>query len=108
MSDSIDGAASEPVFELGFIPREQFHQRHIIQAVPYREIRLAGGLRKAVPRARQLTVVAAVDPVADQRAQIYRDTALEFDGEIGNTAASIQPARRDDRLSRAPPHASVG
>src|SRR3990172_5332157 len=64
-------------------------------------MRLECGLRKDSPRAHQLTVVAAVDAVADQRAQFNRDATLEFDGEIGNAAARIQPVRCNDRLGRA-------
>src|SRR3989304_8885397 len=59
VSGAVDGAAREPGIELGLIPREQLQQRHIIQAVPHCEIRLDCGLSKAIPRAHQLTVVAA-------------------------------------------------
>jgi len=52
------------------------HERHIIQAVPHRKIRLDRSLRKTVPRTYQLTVIAAVDAVSDQRAQLDRDATL--------------------------------
>ena len=51
MAYAIDGAASKPAFELCFIPREQLRERHVIQPVPHRKIRLDRSLRKAIPRA---------------------------------------------------------
>ena len=69
--------------------------------MPHRKIRLDGGLRKTIPRAHQLAVVAAVDAIAYQRAQLDRDAAFELDSEIGNAAARIQPVWRDDCPGRA-------
>src|SRR6266481_331547 len=101
MSDTIDRAARQFCVELGFIPSKQFNQRYIIQPVSHGKIRLDAGLRKAVPRTHQLTIVATVDAVTDQRAQLNRHTAFEFNGEIRNTAARIKTVRRDDGLGRA-------
>src|SRR5882724_13654510 len=100
MSDTIDRAARQFCVELGFVPSKQFNQRHIIQPVPHGKIRLDTGLRKAVPRAHQLTIVATIDAVADQWAQLNRHAAFEFDGEIRNTAARIETVRRDNGFGR--------
>ncbi len=48
-----------------------------------------------------LAVVAAVHAVADQRPQLDRDAALQFDGQVGNAAPRIEPVRPEDRLRRA-------
>ena len=58
------------------------------------ELGLAAGLRELVPRADREAIVAAVDAVADQRAQLARDRALVLDGEVGDAAPRIEPVGR--------------
>ncbi len=45
-----------------------------------REIRLGREARESVPGADELAVVAAVNAIAEERAQLYRDRAAQFDG----------------------------
>src|SRR5580700_1443031 len=54
-----------------------------------------------VPGTHQLAVVAAVDAVAKCRAQFLRYRTLQFDREVGNTAARIQAIGCDDGAGRA-------
>ena len=54
----------------------------------------------AVPRTGELAVVAAVDPVADQRPQRLGDRAVQLDGQVRDAAARVELVRRDDRAGR--------
>ena len=56
---------------------------------------------EAVPRAGVETVVAAVNPVADCRAELLRDRAFQLDGQVGDAAAGVELERRGDRPGRA-------
>ena len=47
--------------------------------MPGREIRLIADPRKFVPRADELAIVAAENPVADRCAELDRDRAFELD-----------------------------
>src|SRR5689334_427883 len=76
VADAPDRRASHARVEIGLAPREELDELRPLEAVARREVRLAAGLREAVPRADRLAVVAAVDPVADQRPQLLRDRAL--------------------------------
>src|SRR6185503_4847749 len=87
--------------ELLLGPGEQLDQRGAVQAVARLEVLLAGRLREAIPRAHQLAVVAAVDPVADERAQLLRDRALVLDRQVGDAAPRVELVRPADRLRRA-------
>jgi len=60
------------------------------------EVALPGRASKAVPGADDLAIVATEHPIADQRAQFFRDRALEFDGQVGNTASRIQYIGADE------------
>src|SRR5690606_35543398 len=82
--------------ELLLAPAEQGSQLAAVQAVARQEVRLRGRPGETVPGTCQLAVVAAEHPVADQRAQLRRNRALELDGQVGNAAARIQLARADD------------
>ena len=55
------------------------------------------GLRKLVPWTDRQAIIAAVDSVADGRAQFTRDGPLVLDGEIRDAAARIEPIRRGER-----------
>src|SRR5450432_1802423 len=70
--DTPDRGALEPPRELFFAPREELDQLRIVEAVTDSEVRIARGLRVLVPGTHQLAIVAAVDPVAHERAQRLR------------------------------------
>src|SRR5438874_13643432 len=76
VADAPDRRAGEPLVELRLRPAEELHHRRAIKAVARLEIRLVGRLGKSVPWADELAVIAAVDPVADQRPQLHGDGAL--------------------------------
>ena len=55
------------------------------------------GLRKLVPWTDRQAIIAAVDSVADRRAQFTWDGSLVLDGEIRDAAARIEPIGRGER-----------
>src|SRR5438270_12977635 len=89
VADAPDWRAAQALVELGLGPAEKVQHRRAIEAVPRREILLGRGLCEAVPRAHELTVVAAIDAVANQRTQLFRDGALVLDRQIGDAAPGI-------------------
>src|SRR6185437_14390257 len=91
-----DRAAFHATRELIRGPGEERHQVGIVETVAHGEIPNARGLGVLVPRTRELAVVAAVDSIADQRAQGFRNAALELDRQVGNAAARVQLVRRDN------------
>ena len=96
MTDAPDRRALGAGQEGRFIPGEELDQRCVGKPSAGPKVRLRGQLGKAVPGAGQLAVVAAVDAVADERAQGFRDAAVVFDGEIGDAAAGVEPVGRHD------------
>src|SRR4051812_11418842 len=101
VADAPDRRAAQPLLELRLAPGEELDHRRAVEAVTHLEVRLRARLREAVPRADELAVVAAVDPVADQRPQLLRNGALVLDRQIGDAAAGVELVRGDDRLRRA-------
>src|SRR5262245_28126104 len=106
VADAPDRRAAQPLVELGFAPGEELHQRSLIQTVPGPEISFRRELGKPIPWANQLAVVAAVNPVADQRPQPFRDGTLVLYGQIGNAAPRVELVGPADRLRRADLHAA--
>src|SRR5947209_12937326 len=56
---------------------------------------------KLVPRTNRQAIVAAENPVADQRAQFVRDRPLVLDRQVGDAAPRIEPVRRRKSIGRA-------
>jgi hypothetical protein len=73
MADAADRAAFGAAQKLFFAPAEQFDQGGAGQPFARVEVGQRAALRELVPGADQLAVVAAVDAVADQRAQVFGD-----------------------------------
>ena len=101
MTDSPNRAALQALVEIGFGPGEQLDQSRGIEPVARLEVRDRRALRKFVPRADELAVVAAVDAVADGLAKLHRDGGFEFDGEIADAFARIEAMRAGDGLGGA-------
>ena len=101
MTDAADRAAFGAAQKFLFAPAEQLDQRGAGQAVARVEVGQRAAAGEFVPGADELTVVAAIDAVADQRPQFQRDRAVVFDGEIRDAAARIQPVWRHDGAGRA-------
>ena len=70
------------------------------------KVGFAGVPGKTVPRAHQLTVVAAEDAVADTPSQVLGDAAVVLNSQVGNAAAGIQLVGRDDGVGGA--HGDAG
>src|SRR5688500_13242835 len=101
VADAPDRRAAQPLVELGLAPREQLDQRGLVQPIARFEVLFIAQLRKSIPRTHDLAVVAAVHPVADERAQLLRGGALVLDGEVRDAAPRIELVGRADRLRRA-------
>src|SRR5919197_2770403 len=101
VTDAPDRRAGEALVEVALRPAEEFNHGRSIEPIARLEVRFIGRLRKPIPWADELAVVAAVDPVADERPQLFRDGALVLDREIRDAAARIELVRRDDPLRRA-------
>lgn len=101
MTDTTYCAALGPLVERLLVPGEQVDEVCVVETVPWLKIGLVGGLRELVPGAVQLAVVAAVNPVADGFAELLRNGAVEFDGQVGDTAAGVEQVGRDDGMGRA-------
>src|SRR3984957_20775628 len=69
IADAADGAACRALQKLRLAPGKELGQLRVIQTVAHGEVLFGGGARELVPRARQLTVIAAVDAVADGAAE---------------------------------------
>jgi len=52
--------------------------------------------RELVPRANRQTIIAAVNPIADERPQFDGNGSFQFDGEIRDAAARIEVERFGD------------
>src|SRR5687768_11330662 len=76
MSDSPNRTSGKPCLKLLPAPPEQFDQRRTIQAVSHGKIIFTGNCRKFVPGADELTIIAAIYPITDQRAQWFGNTAF--------------------------------
>jgi hypothetical protein len=101
MADAPDRAALGVAQKLLFAPAKQ--RRQLLTAQPLALVEIGQGrtLGKLVPGADQLAVVAAVDAVGHQRAQLQRNRPRVFDRQIRNAAPRVQPPRRDDGLRGA-------
>ncbi len=101
MADAPDRAAFGDAQELCLTPAQQVRQRLRVQAGTLVEVGQGAAAGKFVPGADQLAIVATVDAVADQRAQVRRDRAGMLDGQVGDASPRIKPVGRDDRLRGA-------
>src|SRR5262245_28966266 len=101
VADAPDRRALHPLAELGLGPGEELDERGAVEPVARLEVLLVARPGEAVPGAGELAIVAAVDAVADERAQLLRDRALVLDREIGDAAAGVELVGTADRLRRA-------
>ena len=100
--DPLDRRAGEDRAEAGIVEREQVGQRRRGQLGAGQEGPVgARGVGEAVPRADREAIVAAVDAVADRRAEFLRDRPLMLDGEVGDAAPRIELERRRKGVGRA-------
>ena len=91
MANAANRAALQTLVELSLSPGEQLDEGRRIESISRLKIRDRRALRKFVPRADELAVVAAVNAVAHRFAELYRYRAFEFDGQITDAFARIEP-----------------
>ena len=101
VANATNGAAFGAPQKRGFIPLPQLQQRGAAPIVALIKIGQMATTGKLVPGACQLAIVAAVNAVADQGAQLGRNRAVMLDREVGNTPPRIQPIWCNDGLRRA-------
>ena len=101
MADASDRRPGQPGLELILGPMEQIGQFFSVQAVAHGEIDFPADSGEAVPRADELTVVAAVDPIAEQWPEFRGDASRVLYGQVGNAAARIEAVGRDNGSGRA-------
>lgn len=94
----VDGRAAEKASKLRLIPRQKLRQGRQFTAPELARGRLPG---EPVPRAHFQAIVAAEDPVPDERAQFNGDRTFQFDGQVADAQPRIQPVRGDNRPCRA-------
>src|SRR5205823_12340295 len=92
---------SHALVEFGLAPGEQLDQGGPVEPVPHRKILFPGNPREPVPWADRLAIVAAVDPVADQRTQLLGNRALVLDGQVRDAAPRVELVRSADGLGGA-------
>src|SRR5215469_6615643 len=97
----MDRRAPHALLELSCRPAEKRSELRGIEPVAYLEVRMRCCPGELVPRAHELTVIAAEDAVADRRAQLDRNRAVVLDREVGDAAARIEPVGCDDRARGA-------
>ena len=101
-ADALDRRAREQRAEGGIVERQQVGERRLAQIVARRRASPRdAALRELVPRADGKAVVAAIDAVADRRAELERDRPLVLDGEVGDAAPRIEPVGRREGVGRA-------
>jgi tRNA threonylcarbamoyladenosine biosynthesis protein TsaE len=101
MADAANRAAFGDAQKLFFGPVKQGHELLAGQAGAFVEVGQGAALGEFVPGADELAVVAAVNAVADQRAQFERNRPGVLDRQVGNAAPRVEPVRRDDGLRGA-------
>src|ERR1700733_8792944 len=100
-ADTFDRALDEQCAERRVIEPRQVGEARRAQFLSRRELHLATGNRKFVPRTYRQTIVATIDAIADRRAQLTRNGALMLDREIGDAAPGIETIRRGEGGRRA-------
>src|SRR5690606_7963567 len=101
VADAPDRRAGQARLEVLGAPREKLDEPCPVEALAGGKVAERSRTREAVPRTGELAVVAAVDPVADRRAQRFGNRTLVLDGEVRDAAPRVQPVGRDDRAGGA-------
>ena len=72
-----------------------------MQVGPGAEVGFWARVRVAVPGADELAVVAAIDAVAHERPELFRDGAVVLYGEVGDATTAVHHIGGDDGPGRA-------
>ena len=108
MSDAADRRAAQPRFEFFCRPKKKLSERCAIESVTDGlEVRVRRGFGELVPGAHELTVVTAVDAIADEWSELLGNGPLQLDRQIRDATPCIELPRRRDRARRTGGHAGV-
>lgn len=98
---AVERSVTKTLFEGGFVELGPVLEGEFVEfwfGVRFHDLAFLG---KSIPRAGFKAVIAAKDSIADGGAQLERDSAFEFDGEVGNAAASVEDEGLGDGLGGA-------
>ncbi len=99
--DAFDGASLEGDAKGGFVESEVIAETGGIECIASGESGFRAGGGETVPWADGSAVIAAIDTVPDERAEVFGYTPFEFDGEVGDAASGVEVVRRGDGSSGA-------
>lgn len=99
--DASEGASFGAREERGFVPVEERDEIRRGESLTGGKVGEGMALRPPVPRADELAVVAAEDPVAEKGPEFERDRTAVLDREVGDAAAGVELVRGGDRPRRA-------
>src|SRR5690606_16436660 len=98
---TFDGAFGEQGAEGGIVQGREVGEARRAQALAGVEGALVGDSGELVPRADGQAVVAAIDAVAERRAELLRDRPGVLDGQVGDAAPRIEPEGGGKGVGRA-------
>src|SRR5438105_5826314 len=96
IADAPDRRPSESLVALALRPGEELDQLRALKALARLKLLFRRCPGEAVPGTHRLAVIAAIDAVANERPQLFRDCAFMLDGEIRDAAARIELVRPGD------------
>ncbi len=105
MTDTANGRPLRDLQKMRFAPAKQRDQLRGVQRLTRAKILFVSELRKAVPRADQLAVIAAVDAVANQRPEFGRNRSLQLNRQVGDAASGINGIGLNNGPGRTDRHA---
>src|SRR6185369_17880867 len=95
-ADALDGRAREEAAEAGVVEGGELGQGRGFQLRALAEVGLVRRFGELVPGADGEAVVAAIDAIAHERAQLARDRPLMLDGEIGDATPGVELVGRGE------------
>ena len=104
---AVDWGVAKMLFEGGFVELSPVLEGELVEfwfGVGFHDLAFLG---ESVPGAGLEAVIAAEDSVADCGAQLGRNGAFEFDGEVGDAAAGVEDEGLGDGLGGAGGDASA-
>ena len=100
-ADPLHGVARKQDPKAALIKAKQRFEPRRTEFFARLELQFPRGSGEFVPRADREAIVAAIDAIADGRAEFFRDMALVLDGEVGDAAPRVEHVGLRERLCRA-------
>lgn len=94
--DAFDGASLEGDAKGGLVKSEVIAETGWFERIATGESGFSAGGGETVPRADGGAVVAPIDAVTDERAEVFGDAPFEFDGEVRNAPSGVEMVRAGD------------